>query len=121
MTERTKYECDVTGELYGAKNAGDGVMEVEIRRQRTPFEISKETVHISMDKLTEEIGHAWPTRMKYIGVKRGEDGEKIVGMCNGFHPSYNDDVHYKYEERDSVVIDHYEKFFQYIEEEILYG
>jgi len=122
MTKREKYECDVTGELYGAKNAGDGVIEFEIRRHRgnSPFNVSKETVHISMDKLCEEIGNTWPQRVKYLGVERGEDGEEVVGMCNGFKPNLEKDVHYKYEERESVVIDHYEPFFQFVEDEFLY-
>lgn len=122
MTKREKYECDVTGELYGAKNAGDGVLEFSIRRHRanSPFEITEETVHVSMDKLSEEVGTSWPKRLRYLGVERGDEGEMVVGMCNGYRPGMGDDVHYKYEGRDSVVIDHYEPFFEFVEEELLY-
>lgn len=122
MSERTKYECDVTGELYGAKNAGDGVMEFEIRRHRanSPFNVSKETVHISMDKLIKSIGNAWPQRVEYLGVERGENGEEVVGMCSGFRTGIDEDVHYQYNERGDVVMETYEPFFEFVEEEILY-
>lgn len=122
MTKREKYECDVTGEMYGAKNAGDGMMEVEIRRRRanSPFEVSKETVHISMNKLCEEVGNSWPQRVKYLGVERGEESEEVVGICSGFKGGMGEELRYNYEERDSAIFDHYEPFFKFIEEEILY-
>lgn len=119
MTKREKYECDVTGELFGAKN---DVLEFEIRRHRagSPFNVWKETVHISMEAISEEVGGSWPRRLKYLGVKRGDDGEEIVGMCSGYRPRIDEDVHYKYERRDSVVISQHEAFFQFVEEELLY-
>lgn len=121
MTKREKYECDVTGEVYGAKNAGDGVIEFEVRRHRnSSFEVSKKTVHISMDKLTEEVGHSYPTMLKYIGVVSTEDGEKIVGMCSGYRAGIDSDVHYEYDERGSYMTSSYEPFLEFVEREILY-
>ena len=70
-----------------------------------------------MDELTDNVGNAWPQRIKYLGVKMGD----VVGMCYGYKPNIrSSDLAYPYEERDSVVIDHYEPFFQYVEEEVIY-
>lgn len=112
MSELTKFECDVSGEWFGAKN---DVVEFEIRRYRhSPFEISKRTVHISLDVLSEYAVSA-PTRLEYVGVEEGE----VVGASIGYNP-YNGDIYYEYEEREGIMLDQYEPFWQFVEEEILY-
>ena len=110
--ERSVFECDVTGERFGAKN---DVLEFDVRRHGyTPFEISQRTVHIAAEALDEVDGMV-PSRIDYVGVKDG----RIVGIV--LPSGSGQDKIAPWRERDSVVIDHYEEFFRFLEQEALYG
>lgn len=111
MGEVTLYECDVTGERFGARN---DVVEFDVRRHRhSPFATIDRTVHLSMDVL-DEIDGSVPSGLEYVGV----EDRAIVGACmaTGFRPNQSA----QWYDRDSVVIDHYEQFFQFVEREVLY-
>lgn len=113
MSEITKFECDVTGEYYGAKN---NVMEFEIRKHDaiSPYEIRKETVHIAFHTF-QEYDIPYPARIKYLAH---EDGE-IVGVKMGFIDSENE-LYYKYKKREHIMTDRLETFMEFVEEHILY-
>lgn len=114
MGEITIYECDVTGERYGSLNAGKGVLDFEIRRKhKSPFEVNKRDVYISIRKIESAVGYQWPSRIEYIAVEEGE----IVGISMGY--GSDSDV-YQYIERDSVLVDQYGPFFKFVENEVLY-
>lgn len=121
MTEVTLFECNVTGERYGAKN---DVVEFDLIRRRaaSPWETYTETVHVSMMAL-DEHDVRYPSGIQYLGVERdGDGGERVAGMCSTFRgprPMGSDRVE-QYHERDSVVISHYESFFELVEAEVLY-
>lgn len=118
MAELTKFECDVTGDLYGSLNAGDGVEEYEIRSiySGRPFEVRTRTVHISHNYLSDNFGYIeWPRDIKYIGVKDGE----VQGICMGYRSSGGEET-YTYEKRDNVMTKKYEKFFIFLEDEVIY-
>jgi len=133
MSEWTVYECDVTGERYGASN---DVLGYELRRlrlrtakplprrlrvaksptQHTPFEIRSEIIHVSNDALAEN-GVASPpitSKIAYIGVERTEDGEKVAGLA------WDNGVQNSWRERGSTMVETYEPFFQLLDEEVLY-
>ena len=124
MGEITKFECDITGELYGALNADDGCYEYELRRysSHSPFKTIERKVHFSQNALQEEISNrvdfsnafaAIPNDMgvEYIGV----EGGKVSGMMI----EIGDCI--QWEKRNGVILDSYEPFFQFLEEEIIYG
>lgn len=119
MAELTKFECDITGEVYGAKNAGDGVLEFEIRRHRhSEFEVSKRKIHISNDCLEDCLDSHYvsvPTTIEYIGVEKGE----VVGGVFPYRNNNNKMVG-SYRERGDVTITKYEPFFELLEEEVIY-
>ena len=118
MSEETKFVCDVTGEQYGALNAGDGLIDFEIRRHigGSPFEVSTREVHISIDEVTKEVGYWVPEHIKYVGVKDRE----IVGASVGFRPGMRGEMTYPYKERGDVTMDKYEDFFKFVEEHVMY-
>lgn len=113
MSELTKFECDVSGEYFGAKN---DVIEFEVRRhvRNSPFQVSKRKVHISLEVLTD-LALNPPHLLKYVGVKDGE----VVGASIGHNPTHSD-LYYEYEERGSFMLEGNEAFFQFVEDEILY-
>lgn len=117
MSEITLFECDVTGERYGAKN---DVYEYEIRQHRaqSDFEVITRTIHIGIEAFDDlDITHIPSSgRTEYIGVKDGE----VAGIAMEFGPSMVQAEVVKWKSRDDVVIDHYEPFFQFLEEEVLY-
>jgi len=110
MSEHTVFECDLTGERFGAKNF---VVEFEARRHRgqSPFEILSQTIHLSDEALGEFDG-LYPSGLEYVGVQDGEvvGAKLIVGSNDGA----------QWEPRDSVLLDSYEAFFEFLEEEVLY-
>ncbi|WP_226041234.1 hypothetical protein [Natrinema sp. DC36] len=114
MTVVNLFECNVSGYRFGAKN---DVVEFDIIRQRSgyPFETYNETVHISLDVL-DENGFMYPSGVEYVAVERDEESEEIVGMKADLGSTGG----HEYFERDSVLIDHYESFFRFVEEEMLY-
>lgn len=114
MSELTKFECDVSGDWFGAKN---DVVEFEIRRlvRNSPFEISERKVHVSLDVL-DDYAVTPPIHLEYVGVKDRE----VVGASIGYRKSVGDDLYYEYEERGSVMMEKYEPFFQFVEDEIVY-
>lgn len=113
MSELTKFECDVSGEWFGAKN---DVLEFEIRShiRGSPFEMRERTVHISLE-VFDGYDIPAPHRLKYVGVKDRE----IVGAALGYNPHHGD-LYYEYEERNNVMTEKYESFFNFVEEEIMY-
>lgn len=119
MSEITVFECDVTGERFGAKN---DVYEYELRRRRTnsPFECYSETVHVS-DAAFEDADlkahYRVPSvvRTEYIGVTKDEEGNERVA---GIMIEVNGTVHWY--ERDHTVVDSHVPFFEFLEEEVLY-
>lgn len=113
MGERTVFECDVTGETYGARN---DVLDFELRRHVTPFEIRSRDVCVSEDALDQVEGMV-PTGVEYVGI----DGNEIVGMCHTYRTGGGGNVTTQWDDRDSVVIEQYEEFFQFIEREVVYG
>lgn len=109
MTHQPVFECDATGARFGAKN---DVLEFGIRRHgQSPFEYSEQEAHVSNDRLAELDGMV-PSGLEYVGVKDGE----IVGvsMIPGTQRKVPEWI-----ERDDVRVDHYEQFFQFVEEEVL--
>jgi len=113
MSEWTVYECDVTGERFGASN---DVLGYELRRQHTPFEIRAETIHVSNDALAEDGVTRTPitSKVAYIGVERTEDGEKVAGLA------WDNGVQNTWKKRGSTMVETYEPFFQLLDEEVLY-
>jgi hypothetical protein len=109
VSEHTVFECDVTGERFGARNY---VAEFDIKSHRStsPFEIITRTIHLSDDALDRFDGMT-PSGVEYIGVEDGEvvGAKLIVGT--------NDAA--SWEDRDSVLLDSYEGFFEYLESEVL--
>lgn len=115
MSEVTLYECDVTGERYGAKN---DVYEYEIKKRRanSPFDSYKRTIHLANEAFepTDLKTHYHvpsPSKVHYIGVNDGE----VVGILIDINGS----AHWK--ERDDVVVESHVPFFKFLEEEVLYG
>jgi hypothetical protein len=112
MGEVTVFECDVTGDRFGAKNH---VLEFDIRRHGSgPFEVRERTVHISVEATLDVVDGGVPSRIDYVGI---EDGE-IVGAVIPI--GYGKEKTATWRERDDVVIDSYEEFFQFVEKEVLY-
>lgn len=112
MSELTKFECDASGKLFGVKN---DVIEFEIRRHvRSSFEMSERTVHISLNVLSDKALNE-PHMLKYVGVEEGE----VVGASIGYNPTHGS-IYHEYEERGNYMIEQYEDFFKFVEDEILY-
>lgn len=111
MTTKPTYECDVTGKTFESKS---DTLEFEVKRHGpSPFEINSRTVHISKEALNEFDGRP-PIKLEYIGVEEGEIlGAVIPTGIDSVSPTV-------YRERDDMVIDHFEPFFQLIEEEVLF-
>lgn len=111
MTEQSVFECDATGEQFGARN---DVSEFGIKRQTSkhnPFQIHSHTVHISNDKLSEFS--FVPGRVEYLGVN-------VTGSVIGVKMQVGTNDAAEWRSREDVVIDQYEEFFQFIEDEVLY-
>lgn len=107
MAELTKFECDVTGNVFGAKNF---VYEVPVRRanQTTPFGYSERIIHLC-SKAVENIEGEIPVRTEYLKVEKGE-------IQGGLIKEHDEDSYYKLRE----YMNEYEEFFQFLEEEVLY-
>jgi len=117
MTDQTIFECDVTGNRFGAKN---DVFEYEIRRRSTPFEVWSETVHISDEAIDDsDVGYFVPRcyDVDYIGVVN----EQVVGMKYSLGSAPTESESPQWLERDTVVIEQYEPFFEFLDTEVLYG
>lgn len=114
MTKLNKFECDATGRTYGAKN---DVMELDVRRQknRSPFEVFTRTVHVGMSVL-DEHDVMYPGEMEYVGVEFDDGSEAVVGASM----EYGSDSVQQYRSREDIGMGHYEKFFTFLEEEVLY-
>lgn len=117
MSEWTVFECDVTGERFGAKN---DVMEFDVvRRRSNGWDTHSEVVHISFDEMDERGVH-YPGKFKRVFVERGDEGDERIVAAEYRRGMWIDDVT-KFEERDSVLFgDIEESFFQFVEEEVLY-
>lgn len=113
MTERTIFECDVTGERFGAKN---DVLEIGVKRRpaHSPFDIHEYDLHLSDEALDDAPYHI--TGLKYVTVEAGEILGCGVSMKSD---SYSRDRHVQYYDRDDVVVEHYEDSFAWLEEELL--
>ena len=110
MGELTIFECDVTGERFGARN---DVVEFDVRQHRSasPFEVYTRTIHLSEEALDEFQG-MYPRGLEYVGVQDGEvAGAKLAVGSND---------HTQWEPRDSVLLESYEQFFEFLETEVLY-
>lgn len=125
MTEYPVFECNVTGDRFGAKN---DVIEFDIRRHgNNEFDLRSRTVHISLDALEAaardgDVG-VIPRHVEYVGVKEGQ----IVGAAlqrqvhsSMVFPNPEDASKINWHDRDSGKIDHHEAFFEFVEEEVLY-
>lgn len=106
MGEQTVFECDVTGERFGARN---DVWEVPIRRRwsSSPFEVHEYDVHFCDEALEDsDVPVALvPSQVEYVAV----EGREVVGI----KPEG------EYYPRDGVMADHYEPFFEWLESEVL--
>lgn len=110
MTERTVFECNVTGDRFGARN---DVTEIQVKRRwsHMPFRVHEHTAHVSDAALDEhDVPLGALQNISYVTV---EDDE-LVGAA-----TRSSDGEGRYRERDSVVIDHYEPVFQFIEQQVI--
>lgn len=109
MTKLSVFECDLTGERFGARN---DVIEIEVKRRwsHNPFGVATYTVHVNPEAVRDvEDYHVRVGELQHIRTVGIEDNE-IMGAVTG------DDG---YRPRDDVVIDHHEEAFQFIEEELV--
>lgn len=107
MGEVTVFECDVTGERFGARN---DVVTIGVKRRwsHNPFRVHEYAVHLSDAAIEEhdvQIGQL--QFLAYVAV----EGRDIVGAATGEGSEYL--------ERGNVLIESYEHVFEFLEEEVI--
>jgi disulfide oxidoreductase YuzD len=115
MSEHTVFECDVTGERFGARN---DVFEVGVKRRwsHNPFNVYEYDIHLSdqaLDDAEEQLGRRLSGQVAYLEWVGVVDGQ-IVGAA-----LQTRDGDPQYRERGDVVIESYESIFNYLEEEAI--
>lgn len=116
MTEKSVYECNLTGETIPDETE---VLTVPLRRHaRHPFSVHEQEIHLSKEELEERLPrlarpHGFGEK-GFVGIEYGDDGVEVVGYCIPYTGSHGRTVA-QYEERDAVVGDHYEPFFELLE------
>lgn len=119
MSEHTVFECELTGDRFGALN---DVYALPLRHRRTadPVKVTERTVHLSIDAVSEHEVISTASipsgNLEYIGVIEGE----VVGMRLKGPKDQMGHRGSRWHDRDSVVIDHYERFLSWFEKEVLY-
>lgn len=121
MGEVKIFECEVTGDRFGAKN---DVIEFDIvRRRDNGWDTWSRTCHISNEALEENklYGRFNLGRFTRLFVER-EDGEsKIVAAECSRRRTDGSGTYKEFTKRDDVLVaDWDERFFQFVEEEVLY-
>lgn len=103
------FECDVTGDRYGALNAGEGVYDFTVKEQslRSPYDVREREYHVSHDEIPDNCITPSVTKLDYIGF---HPRNEIEGM------KYRN----QWRERGRAVTGLYEEFFQFLEDEVLH-
>jgi len=110
MAEITLFECDVTGERFGAKN---DVVTIGVKRRwsNDPFSVHEYDVHLSDEAVEDsDVSISQLQHLEYVCL----DGREIVGAA-----TKNRDGDPVYRERDDVVMESNEPAFEFLEEEVI--
>lgn len=120
MGEITVFECDVTGDRFGARN---DVFEIGVKRRspRNPFDVTEYDLHISdrgLDEGPDKCARL-TTNVEYVAFDAGD--REIIGYgVSVKSDSYSTGRHVEYRERgDAVGGDRYEPLFAWLESEVI--